>query len=61
MLVGGSIGVGRTPGTKTSEIKHYDATIQGRNVVFIDTPGSNDAERTDTDVLSQISSYLAET
>ncbi|KAF9259854.1 hypothetical protein L218DRAFT_873661, partial [Marasmius fiardii PR-910] len=34
--------------------------VDGRNVVLIDTPGFDDTTRTDTDILSMISVFLAE-
>jgi GTPase Era involved in 16S rRNA processing len=33
----------------------------GRNVVFVDTPGFDDSERTDYDVLNAIAEWLKQT
>lgn len=45
----------------TSEIQASDEFIlEGRRVVLIDTPGFDDTNKSDTDVLKLIAGYLGE-
>lgn len=44
----------------TQQVKiSVPCTINGRNVIFIDTPGFDDSMRGDADILRAISAHLA--
>ena len=46
----------------TSEVQLADEfTLDGRQVILIDTPGFDDTNKSDTDVLKMIAAFLATT
>ncbi|KAG7090239.1 hypothetical protein E1B28_011838 [Marasmius oreades] len=58
---GGKLPVGEGLQSCTSSIDTSPAfNVDGKGVVLIDTPGFDDTTRTDTDILSMISVFLAE-
>lgn len=47
----------------TEEIRHFPCTVDGMNVVLVDTPGFNDTnqgERSDSDILSSLMDWMKE-
>lgn len=53
------IAVGHDLDSCTREIAMYDAVVAGHPVRLIDTPGLDDTQRSDTDILSTIATALA--
>lgn len=54
--------VGADLGSCTAEVQLADKfTLDGRQVVLIDTPGFDDTTRSDTDILRNIATFLATT
>ena len=47
------------PGTQ--EVTPVSININGQQVTLIDTPGFDDSERSDTDILDQVAQYMTET
>ena len=45
------------PGTST--VQGYTCTIDGRNVLLLDTPGFDDTERSDIEILGEIAMFLS--
>jgi predicted GTPase len=49
-------------GSCTAEVQLADKlTLDGRQVVLIDTPGFDDSTKSDTDILKAIAGFLATT
>jgi len=46
------------PGTGTATLSIHPATIDNSTIYLIDTPGFDDTNRTDTDILREIASWL---
>ena len=42
----------------TSEVAYSNCTIDGRRVILIDTPGFDDTNVSDADILEGIAAYL---
>ena len=60
MASGSSLRVGRGLRSSTAEVQLADEfTLDGRPVVLIDTPGFDDTDRSDTDILRLIAAFLA--
>lgn len=58
---GSHLEVGEDLESCTSEIQESEEFIlDGRRVVLIDTPGFDDTNRSDTDVLKSIAAFLGE-
>ncbi|KAK0897901.1 hypothetical protein LTR02_010448 [Friedmanniomyces endolithicus] len=53
--------VGHTLLSETASIQSYSVSISGRIITLVDTPGFNDTFRSETDVLRDISDWLAST
>lgn len=57
---GSHLPVGRSLQSCTSEVMTSNPfTLNGHTVMLIDTPGFDDTNRSDTDILSSIAAYLA--
>ena len=62
MASGSGLRVGRQLNSCTTEVQVADEfTIDGRQVVLIDTPGFDDTTKSDTDILTLIATFLATT
>ena len=60
MASGSSLRIGRRLGLCTTEVRAADGfTIDGRQVFLIDTPGFDDATKSDIDILTLIATFLA--
>ena len=55
---GRAVTVGHSQHSCTSEVEEVECTIRGMPVKLVDTPGFDDTERSDTEVLQLIASYL---
>ena len=59
---GSDLRVGMNLESCTAEVQLADEfTLDGRPVILIDTPGFDDTDRSDTDVLKLIAAFLATT
>ena len=60
MASGSSLRIGRGLKSCTAEVQLADEfTLDGRPVILIDTPGFDDTDRSDTDILRLIAAFLA--
>jgi predicted GTPase len=44
----------------TKDVRNYATVVENQSVTLVDTPGFNDTELTDRQVLERISTYLYE-
>jgi len=51
-------GVGHDLQSCTSEISMIKMSFPGHNIIFVDTPGFDDTNRSDSDILKMISNWL---
>ncbi|KAK7682607.1 hypothetical protein QCA50_014407 [Cerrena zonata] len=58
MASGGNNAVGNTLMSCTSNVTYSDCTVDGRQIVLIDTPGFDDTNVSDTDILKMIALQL---
>lgn len=62
MASGSSLRVGGRLTSCTDDVQLADVfTLDGREVILIDTPGFDDTNKSDTDVLKLIAAFLATT
>jgi len=60
MASGSNLRIGRNLKSCTAEVQLADEfTLDGRPVILIDTPGFDDTDRSDTDILKLIAAFLA--
>ncbi|KAG9584584.1 hypothetical protein KCU97_g10078, partial [Aureobasidium melanogenum] len=60
-LAGRDCGIGYDLQSKTSEIHEVELRLGRETVILVDTPGFSDTNKTDTEVLNQIATWMAET
>jgi predicted GTPase len=62
MASGSNLRVGMDLESCTSHVQPADEfTLGGRSIILIDTPGFDDTNKSDTDVLQLIAAFLAST
>ena len=62
MASGSSLRIGRSLNSCTTEVQlANEFTIDERQVILIDTPGFDDTNKSDTDILTLIATFLATT
>jgi predicted GTPase len=62
MASGDNLRVGKSLESCTAEVKTSEVfTLNGQEVVLIDTPGFNDTNKTDTEILRLIARFLEST
>jgi len=62
MASGSSLRIGRSLNSCTTEVQlANEFTIDGQQVILIDTPGFDDTTKSDTDILTLIATFLATT
>ena len=54
----GNLQVGDDLGSRTSFVQTCSFCLDGRQVVLVDTPGFNDTDLSDIDILQRIADYL---
>jgi GTPase Era involved in 16S rRNA processing len=58
-VTGQDVPVGSGISSTTTQVKTYEATVDGQKVLLVDTPGFDDSEKTEGEILRNITSKLA--
>jgi predicted GTPase len=62
MASGSNLRVGMDLESCTARVQRADGfTLDGRSIILIDTPGFDDTNKSDTDILKLIAAFLAST